>query len=570
MFRGRFALLAVVVLLVLTTLVGCGGSSARLTVDTTAFNFDTPEEMEAHGLKSSELTAVAEMLASVYSSSYNSQVYLIAATRGYDMTVENFDDSQAAEDKGYNAEFVKSVLTHANDKAKAEDKIDVELFDRINELDVETLIDSFRVKVDTEAGGGLFDPILLWIGTALQWITKWLGFGYYLIGICVFAILVEILMLPFAIKQQKNSIRQAKLRPKEMAIRNKYRGRTDQVTMQKMQQEIQEFYQRENYSPYSGCLPLLIQLPIIMALYSIIIDPLHYVLGQASSISAALQTYCATAKAAGGAGMALSGNGGTIALLSDIKLGNISLEGLQDFALFSNSGEVFESLSSIVDKIPSFNAFGQNFGLVPSLTSFSILWLVPVLTFGAYFLTSKLNRKFMYQPATNEGADARQVACSNTMMDITMPAMSTVFTFMVPALVGVYWIFRSFVSLAKQFIVSRLMPLPKFTEEDYKAAAREMAGKKAPVKKSSNVGKVRSLHHIDDEDYEDTRDRALARKAAIEEHEREEKQAQAEESPVSAAPLKEERKNKKKKTEKREETAEQDAQADNEIDNKQE
>jgi YidC/Oxa1 family membrane protein insertase len=83
-------------------------------------------------------------------------------------------------------------------------------------------------------------------------------------------------MLPFAIKQQKHSIRQATLRPKEMAIRNKYKGRTDQVTMQKMQQEIQEFYQKEHYSPYSGCLSLIIQMPIIMGLFALLRNPMMY------------------------------------------------------------------------------------------------------------------------------------------------------------------------------------------------------------------------------------------------------------------------------------------------------
>jgi YidC/Oxa1 family membrane protein insertase len=180
--------------------------------------------------------------------------------------------------------------------------------------------------------------------------------------------------------------------------------------------------------------------------------------------------------------------------------------------------------------------------------------LVPVLTFVTYFLTSKINRKLMVQPASNGGVEDRQVACSNTMMDVTMPLMSTFFTFMVPALIGVYWMFRSLVSLGKQFIISRLMPLHTFTEEDYKAAAREMAGKARPVKKSENVGKVRSLHHIDDEDFDDTRERALARKAAIEEREREEQAKKAEKTPFGMAPMKENRKKDKKA--KQEETTE--------------
>ncbi|MBQ3014613.1 MAG: hypothetical protein IJD75_05710, partial [Clostridia bacterium] len=74
-------------------------------------------------------------------------------------------------------------------------------------------------------------------------------------------------------------------------------------------------------------------------------------------------------------------------------------------------------------------------------------------------------------------------------------------------------------------------PLPKFTEEDYKAAEREMAGKTKKkinkTKSSDEVRAVRSLHYIDDEDFEDTRERGLARRAALEEKEKQEKEAAA-------------------------------------------
>ena len=92
------------------------------------------------------------------------------------------------------------------------------------------------------------------------------------------------------------------------------------------------------------------------------------------------------------------------------------------------------------------------------------------------------------------------------------------------------------------------MPLPVFTEEDYKAAAREMAGKARPVQKSERAGKVRSLHHIDDEDFDDTRDKALARKAAIEERAREEQAQKADKTPFGKAPMKEDRKTEKQET----------------------
>ena len=538
---GRIAKLAVVVLLIAATLVGCGSSknNKTLTVGTIA------AEQGVNGMSAENLSKVANLLKSVYTNDFDTQEMLIAASRGYDMTVEGFDDSKVdpAVNNGVSIDAVKNLFNKCNEKASADSKVDPAIYETVNEADVNTLINAFKTSADTTAGGGLLDGILTAIGAALRWITNTLCFGSYFFGICLFAVIIEILMLPFAIKQQKNSIRQATLRPKEMAIRNKYKGRNDQVTMQKMQQEIQEFYQRENFSPYSGCLPLLVQLPIIMALYSIIINPLHYVLGQGAGVSTALETFATTARAAGGAGLSFGGNGGTIAILSAIKQGELSIGGIADFAFFSNGGDVLNALNSILDVIPNFNIGGVNFGLTPT-TGHWILFLVPVLTFVTYFFTSKLNRKFMSQPVTNGGADERQVACSNSMMDVTMPAMSTVFTFMVPALVGVYWIFRSLVGLLKQFIISRIMPLPTFTEEDYKAAEREMKGKQV-VKKSSNVGKVRSLHHIDDEDFEDTRERALARKAAIEEREREEQQKKAEKTPFSAVPMKKDRKNNK-------------------------
>ena len=88
-----------------------------------------------------------------------------------------------------------------------------------------------------------------------------------------------------------------------------------------------------------------------------------------------------------------------------------------------------------------------------------------------------------------------------------MPLMSVYFTFIVPAAIGVYWIFKSILGTLKQFILSRVMPLPTFTEEDYKAAEREYAGKPASKEKvrkldiDAGKGNPNSLFHIDDEDY---------------------------------------------------------------------
>ena len=544
-FTGRIATLTLAILLLLTTLVGCAGNKTTPTLpfDEKALIQETPEEMALHGLVNSQLQKIAEIFSAAYGAkeAFDAREGLVAAKRGYDMTAEGFDDSDAAnfkEDKGLNLEAAKNVVARANAIASTVSGATVmsegelsEVLGKLNAADVESLLEAFRQGVDVEKGNFL-DSVLVVIGKILNWITTYLGFGSYVVGICLFAIVIEILMLPFSIKQQKNSIKQATLRPKEMAIKNKYKGRNDQPTMQKMQAEIQELYQRENFSPYSGCLPLLVQMPIVMALYYIVIDPLHYVLGQSANVTAALTTFATASPAAGGLGMSLASNRGTIELLSLLKgNGENIIDALGNFQYYVFSEEALVSLDKAVGMIPNFNIGSLNFGLTPSWGNL-ILMLVPVLTFITYFFSSKLNRKFMYQPATNDGIDARQQACSNTMMDVTMPAMSAFFTLAVPAVIGVYWAFRSWVGLLKSFIMSRIMPLPKFTEEDYKAAEREMAGRtKKKINKTQSSGEVRavrSLHYIDDEDFEDTRERGLARKAAIEEKEKQEKAEAAE------------------------------------------
>jgi YidC/Oxa1 family membrane protein insertase len=169
------------------------------------------------------------------------------------------------------------------------------------------------------------------------------------------------------------------------------------------------------------------------------------------------------------------------------------------------------------------------------------LWLVaavPVITFIAYFFSMKITRKFSYQPM--DSAQQAQMGCSNKVMDIVMPLFSVFIAFGVPAALGVYWIFKSILGVISKLILYYAMPLPKFTEEDFKAAEKEVnarVDKNARVAKSGRV--VRSLHHIDDEDFEDTREAALKHKAALEAQNEADKAKNTKKSGlVSAAPIK--------------------------------
>ncbi len=359
----------------------------------------------------------------------------------------------------------------------------------------------------------------------------------YVWALLLFAIIIEIILLPFGIKQQKNSIKQAKLRPKEMAIRKKYAGRDDNVTKQKMTQEIQELYQKEGYNPMGGCLPLLIQFPIIIALYNIVMNPLKYI---CNLEEATIQMISDVVSSVTGKTYDVVRN---INLLSDMQ--TLSYSDLKHIEGFSE--EAFGNL-------PNLQMFGGaiDLGAIPSFTTFNWLLLIPVLTFFAYFFSMKMTRKFTFQPQTDDKA----MGCSNKIMDFMMPAFSVYIAFVVPAAIGVYWIFKSLIGVVKQIILHFTMPLPKFTEEDFKAAEKEMNVKpeKAPKNKSGRV--VRSLHHIDDEDFADTAEAGRKRREALEAQAAEEaskKASTAKRSSLGEASVKEDdrsEQNKEKKAKK--------------------
>ena len=508
-FGGRLVLGLLALCIIGGMLTSCGGSTATTALTRVDVTVDESESAN-HSLSESAINRLTQVIAD-QSTATDIRTKLVAALNGYDMTAQGFDDAKvgtdalpAQPDKA--GEFAYNVLSKANlDGAQNKDKtitLELDNYKDMTVADVQTVVDAFKTHVAVDEGRDFLHTILYFIGVAFNWLIQVPGFGMFILGALYFAILVEIIMLPISIIQQKNSRKQATLRPKEMAIRNKYAGRKDPATQQKITAEIQELYQKEGYNPMSaGCLPLLISMPVVLALYYVVIDPLLYILGCSADLSSALNAFASAPRAAGGLGMTLASQRGSIEILA--RLEELPA-GLKDFQFFLNGGDCYTALEAVWDKVPNFELFGLNFGLTPGFAP-ETAWLliIPVLTFVAYFFSMKLNRKLSYQPTMN--ADDKAAGCSNSIMDWTMPLISVWVTFVVPAAVGLYWVFKSIVGVVKQLVMSRVMPMPTFTEEDYKAAIKEMQGKEKakPQKKSGTRNpNVRSLHHIDDEDYE--------------------------------------------------------------------
>lgn len=487
-------------------LTSCGGSTVTTTLTKGSFAYS---EEDDHGLSKDMIDSLAEAIVETGSNGLVIREQLVAALKGYDLTVidrtTKLEDLPEAQPEKA-AEYVKKViLQKAVDSEGNEGEYIIKnaaIYDQVNDVDALTLLECFRTKVETDANMGFFALLQHWVALGFKWLIAYPGFGSFIFGTFYFAILVEILMLPLSIYQQRNSRKQAMLRPKEMAIRKKYAGRNDQVTQQKASQEVQEMYQKEGFSPMSGCLPLLVSFPVIIALYNIVINPMKYMMGVSDGVVSALTSFATASPAAGGLGMSLSSNG-TIELLSHLReegMVDAVMEGLPNFAYYSNGSEIVTALEEPLSNIPNFSIFGVNFGLNPGWANPWLLF-IPVVTFALYFVSTRLNRKLSFQATANDAAT--NTGCSKFTMDIMMPAMSAIFTFIVPGAVGMYWAFKSIVGMVKQVIISKVMPLPVFTEADFKAAEKELAAKEKhrPVKSGGTRNpNVRSLHYIDEDD----------------------------------------------------------------------
>lgn len=356
----------------------------------------------------------------------------------------------------------------------------------------------------------------------------------YAVALLLFAIVMKLLLFPFGIKQQKNMLKQAKLRPKEQAIRKRYAGRDDKVTRQKMQEDLMKLYQDEGYNPASGCLPMILQLVIVFAVYSVMRHPVSYVSDLTNKEVKEL-----------GVGIVklhtvneLDTDGISNNLMKriekqkklayskdDAENNNEGAEkkdnyGAPDFSKvsspFTKEDEIefvrivrnnydtlkdFGMLPEGVDRndLPRIFLWGDSVDLTvtPSLDSWYIL--IPILTFVFTFGSMKLTKKFMYQSEIQQ--QTQDMGCAGKIMDYVMPLMSTFITLGMPAIIAVYWIYNNVLSLVQQIALKYMYPVPVFTEEDYKKAELEMNKGIKQTKKKSGTTK-RAAHRIDlDDDY---------------------------------------------------------------------
>ncbi len=282
------------------------------------------------------------------------------------------------------------------------------------------------------------------------------GFGGYALALLLFTVVCQIILFPFGIKQQKNSLKQASLRPKENVIRRRYNGRTDRASQMKMNEEIQTLYQEEHFSPFAGCLPLLIQLPLIFALFAVIREPLTYITGIDTNSVQRITNFILNS------GIALPQNFSQIDLVRELNANPEILNSIKDMGFIAKDAI-----------IPNFMIGSFDLSLAPNAFSgiFHLHMLVPVFTFLSSYFGQKLTRKYTYQAPSAESGSSMK------LMNVMMPLLSAYFAYIWFAAMGVYWIFRSVLSFVQQILLSKMYPIPKLTEEEMKAEEKAYQAK---------------------------------------------------------------------------------------------
>ena len=267
------------------------------------------------------------------------------------------------------------------------------------------------------------------IGYPLGWVM-WFFYNFlgnsYVLSLLLFTIFTRLLLLPSTIKQQKSMVKNARLKPKLDALQKKYAKNKE-----KYQEEMMKLYEKEGYNPMSGCLPMLIQFPILFGLIDVVYKPLTHILRLPADV---IKTIVEAT--------------GQNAMRAEVwVLGHLdTLEGVV-------SADVIEQIKSM-----NMNFLGMNLGEQPSW-AWNLLLLIPILSGITAYASSIISTKFSAASMEGQGSGMMKG------MMLTMPILSIVISFSVPAGVGLYWIFSNVISTIQTVILHKVYDPKKIAAE---------------------------------------------------------------------------------------------------------
>ena len=333
----------------------------------------------------------------------------------------------------------------------------------------------------TQYDGKFLGPIAKVLGYILNWVfivLEKIGIPNIALSIILFTIVIYLLLTPLTIKQQKFSKLSAKMNPEIQAIQAKYKGKKDQASMAAMNEETQAVYKKYGVSPSGSCVQLVIQMPILFALYRVIYNVPAYVESVKEAFIPFVNEFITKTNA-----LSFISNkdnfAGAVQLTKQFeneafKLGADNTYVVNTFIDVLNRATTAEWMNISV-KYPEIadicnrtyetvtrynNFFGLNIANSPKY--YVLDWknsiglaigalLIPVLS----ALTQWINTKLMPQAPQSDDDKANAMAASMKSMNIMMPILSLVFVFSLPIGLGIYWIAGAVIRSVQQIFINK-------------------------------------------------------------------------------------------------------------------
>ena len=298
----------------------------------------------------------------------------------------------------------------------------------------------------------------------LEWFNSW--FNSYGLALILFAVVVKVVLFPLSLKGKRSMIQMNMLSGQMQKLQKQYGNNRERYNL-----EVQKLYEKEKVNPMGGCLWSFIPLIILMVLYPIIREPIHYMMGinDANALNAIAQTV----------------NWGSVAVDSGwIREAADTFANTAYNQLYLSSLITPDNLSAVQSAATAAGAAGQNIfsinfdflGLIdlsqiPKLQFWTMeggfgLFLLPVISAGSSVIFSLISMK---TNAVNKQAQQAANNASMKSMMIVSPLISLWIGFTMPAALCVYWIANNLLSMLQEFICGRLL------KKDYEKAAAAQA-----------------------------------------------------------------------------------------------
>ena len=302
----------------------------------------------------------------------------------------------------------------------------------------------------------------------------------YGIALILFTLLVKVILLPLTMKSKKSMMQMSRLSPYVQALQKKYEN-----DPQKQSEAIRQLYKDENCSTGGGCLWSLIPLFILIPLYTIVREPITYILGESEEVAAKIIEIIKATAPEG----TFSGSGSYYEQMAAAALipqyADAIRAQLPDLSTTTLEGVNFTFLGINLANIPNFNVFAWQAFTWGNIGAF----LLPVISAGSQVLTSWISRKMNNSVITDEkGLEDKETANNSSaaqtgkVMLYMMPAMTLMFGFSMPAALSVYWIIQGLAATVIDLILTKVYR-KEYDEEDYARRLKALQEEAAEAEK---------------------------------------------------------------------------------------